>query len=193
MQPPKSPAATDPGECPLVCPDPLSALIAHIVRVHHRRLRGHLVTTWTLLDRFLGEARNGCGTLLPVREAFESVLDKLVDCMLREGGVVFPQIERLETAPGEEARGFAGALLNEIHDLERRQFTCLLAVRRLNDLTGQVEPTIQQCSVHREFAHELALFSGDLFQYLFEVNCVLLVRARALSDDQRAVLQEVRG
>jgi iron-sulfur cluster repair protein YtfE (RIC family) len=188
-----APGALTFAECQSARSGSLAELISHIVRVHHRRLRRQLVRMWTFLDQLLDETHSACPTILPIREVFESVLDKLVDCMLRERSVVFPQIERLEAATAPAVPSFAAPLLDDaIDDLERRQHTCLLGVRKLNELTGQAAPALKRFAEYREFAEELALFSSDLFQYLFEVNCLLLGRAKAMSTEHRPMSPEVR-
>lgn len=181
------------GECQSARSASLAELISHIVNVHHRRLRRQLLRMWTFLDQLLDETHSACPTILPIREVFESVLDNLVDCMLREGKVVFPQIERLEAATVSAVPSHAAPLLEDaIDDLERREHTCLLAVRKLNELTGQAAPALQRFAEYREFANELASFSSDFFQYLFEVNCLLLGRAKAISTEHRPMSPGVR-
>lgn len=178
------------GEYHFAGVDCLEELISHITHVHHRRLRKQLAVNWAMLDEIFIEVEKRylpSLSLLPIGKAFESLLDTLVDCMTREERFVFPQIKLLESSLQKSCSGqIPFELLNEgILALERSQLTCLLAVRKLNELSGQVDPTIQQCAVYREFVGELAKFSSDAFQYLFEVNCLLLNRAKAMIRAQR--------
>lgn len=182
--------ALDTGECHLPCATSLQGLISHIVQVHHRSLRRQLVTNWTLLDQLFMEVDQQhltTLTLLHISKSFESVFDKLVDCMIREERDVFPQIERLAYSAGQSLAArtpWGESLDEEIRALESSQFCCLLAVRKLNELTGEADPAIQQFAAYQEFVREQSLFSSDVFEYLFEVNCLLLERIKAMGRER---------
>lgn len=182
--------ALDTGECHLPCAASFQGLISHIVQVHHRSLRRQLVAIWTLLDQLFIEVDQQHLTTLTLRhisKSFESVFDKLVDCMIREERGVFPQIEKLEYSAGQSsaARVLWGESLDEqIRALESSQFCCLLAVRNLNELTGEADPAIQQCAAYHKFVRAQSLFSSDVFEYLFEVNCLLLERVKAMGRER---------
>ncbi|HEY1367733.1 MAG TPA: DUF542 domain-containing protein [Gaiellaceae bacterium] len=148
----------------------VAELCAHIVDVHHERLRWELPRLGDLASR----AAEAHGAELPelaeLRDVFESLRLELEEHIVDEERQLFPRLVAGETPSPEE-----------LAQLEREHDEAGAALHRLRELTHGYDRDRALCNVHRTLLDGLHGLELDLHQHVHEENNVLFVRARALA------------
>ena len=148
----------------------VAALCAHIVEVHHERLRSELPR----LGNLAGRARTAHGDELPELVEIEGVFDalrlELEEHIVDEEQHLFPRLVAGETPPPDE-----------LAELEREHDTAGAALHRLRTLTHGFDHDRAKCNVHRALIDGLHGLELELHQHIHEENNVLFVRVRELA------------
>jgi regulator of cell morphogenesis and NO signaling len=157
----------------------IEGLCAHIVAVHHARLRGELYRIDRLLAKTVHAHLASHPALGEMRRAFDAIRAELEPHLDREEEVLFPRCIALERVglPIEDA-------LIEYHADEHRDVGERLAA--LRTLGGEYDTGQAVCATHRTLLEALRAFELGMRQHIHEENNVLLVRARELNEEARA-------
>lgn len=159
-----APESVDWGEAPV------AELCAHIVEVHHERLRWELPRLSDLASRALEVHGAELPELAELREVFESLRLELEKHIVDEERHLFPRLVAGEAMAQEE-----------LAELEREHDAAGAALHRLRELTGGYDREGALCNVHRALLDGLHGLELDLHQHVHEENNVLFVRVRALA------------
>lgn len=147
----------------------VAELCAHIVDVHHRRLRWELPRLSDLAARAHGAHGADLPELAEVQEVFESLRRELGRHIVDEEQDLFPRLVAGETPSPKE-----------LEELKREHDAAGAALHRLRELTHGYDHDRALCNVHRTLLDGLHGLELDLHQHVHEENNVLFVRARAL-------------
>ncbi len=148
----------------------VAELCAHIVDVHHQRLRWELPRLSDLTARALDAHGAELPELAEMRAVFESLRLELEEHIVDEEEHLFPRLVAGDTpSPGELA------------ELEHEHDAAGAALHRLRELTHGYDHSRALCNVHRTLLDGLHGLEIDLHQHVHEENNVLFVRARALA------------
>lgn len=149
---------------------PVAELCAHIVEVHHERLRWELPR----LSRLAARAREEHGAELPelceLEAVFESLRHELEEHIADEELHLFPRL----VAGGAPTPA-------ELAELEHEHDGAGAALHTLRELTHGFDTARARCSVHRALLEGLHALELELHQHVHEENNVLFVRVRTLA------------
>ncbi|HET7571072.1 MAG TPA: DUF542 domain-containing protein [Gaiellaceae bacterium] len=137
-------------------------LCAHVVAVHHARLREELPRIAGLLDKVVRAHGPQDPRLAEARDAFAELRDELERHTAEEEDVLFPALVSgggAAVASFEDDHAAAGALL-----------------ARLSELTDGYDAEAALCNTHRATLHALAELQDDLHRHIHEENNVLFPR-----------------
>jgi len=165
-------------------PGPASStaeIAAHAVGVHHRSLPDQLLSIRSLLDATVAQAPFVTDQWRMIDQMFSDLQSELVNCLLRERGLIFPRVERtiagtLEALP---------ALSDAIRIVERFHWCSLKLLWKLLDLTACAAPSAWDDGPRNELIQKLSAFRDHYYHYLFEVECLLLRRIVAAHPQHR--------
>jgi regulator of cell morphogenesis and NO signaling len=157
----------------------LEELCAHIVAVHHARLRDELPRIAELLATTVRVHASSHPALHDLQRCFNAIRARLEPHLDNEEEVLFPQCVALECdgAPLEDA-------LIDAHAGEHADVGEQLAL--LRELGGDYERDRAYCGTHRALLEALSAFERDLHQHIHEENNVLFARARELGASARS-------
>ena len=145
---------------------PLGELCAHIVDVHHARLRWELPRIGHLAMRARDAHAAEAPELAEVHRVFESLRWELEEHIEDEETHLFPRI-----AAGERLKP------DELAELEREHDGAGAALHRLRELTGGFDCDQALCNTHRALLDGLHGLELEVHQHVHEENNVLFPRA----------------
>ncbi|HSC91290.1 MAG TPA: iron-sulfur cluster repair di-iron protein [Gaiellaceae bacterium] len=155
---------------------PLDALCAHVVEVHHARLREELPRLSGLLTRVARAHGAEDGRLVEVETTFRELRGELETHLEDEEQRLFPAIL---------SGGAAGdpALVAEL-EVEHEEAGA--ALERLRTLTDGFDVDRARCNTHRASLDALRELELDLHRHVHEENNVLFPRALAAARGEAA-------
>jgi regulator of cell morphogenesis and NO signaling len=167
--------------------EPAGAMIAHIVETHHAYTRQAVFT----LQKLAEKVRNAHGErhpeLLVVERLIAELTTELVPHMLKEEQVLFPFIEKLETALANRAEApvpFFGTVQNPIRMMMLEHETVGEKLAELRGLTMDFELPEEACTSYKALFAKLIELEADLHQHIHLENNILF--PRALDMEERA-------
>ncbi|HEX7082893.1 MAG TPA: DUF542 domain-containing protein [Gaiellaceae bacterium] len=150
--------------------EPLADLCAHIVDVHHGRLRWELPRLTELAERAAHVHGDDDPALRDVECVLAELRRELDEHMDDEEAHLFPAlVGGGKPGPDELAR------------LEHEHADTGAALQRLRELTRGYDRAAARCSTHRALLDGLHGLELDVHQHVHEENNVLFPRARALA------------
>ncbi|MBZ0112204.1 MAG: iron-sulfur cluster repair di-iron protein [Thermoanaerobaculia bacterium] len=153
---------------------PLVQLIDHIISRYHDRLRLDLPTLGELAKRVATRHGDANPALREVETVFQTLADELLTHMRKEEIVLFPMIEKLETAATHGSMGVAAPPIDgpiAAMEDDHREVGDLLA--QLWKLTGGFEPPADACNSYRGLFSGLAELETDTHQHIHLENNIL--------------------
>jgi regulator of cell morphogenesis and NO signaling len=163
----------------------LEELCAHVVGVHHERLR----LDFTRIDQLLHATTRAHASSRPslheLQRAFYAIRARLEPHLEREEQALFPRciaLERLGMPIEDE--------LIDGHEDEHHEVGERLA--RLRELGDDYDTERALCGTHRALLEALEAFELSMHRHVHEENNVLFVRARELNAEVRA-MRAARG
>ncbi|GIU78579.1 MAG: iron-sulfur cluster repair di-iron protein [Bryobacteraceae bacterium] len=163
---------------------PLTDLIGHILRTHHEYLKLNLPALAQRL-RKVQEVHGGKDPALlqSLGEVYGALRTELEDHMHKEEVILFPFIERYQSAAGQ---GLPlppvpfGTIANPIRVMEREHESAGGALARLRELTGGYTVPEWACDTVRALWRGLEELEQDLHMHIHLENNILFPRAMAL-------------
>jgi regulator of cell morphogenesis and NO signaling len=166
---------------------PLSRLIGHILAVHHAYLRRELPRLEERLARVQRAHPQDAQVLTPLAEAFRALYEELDGHMPKEEQILFPFIDRMETAATDHRPGIAlpfGTFRNPIRVMEHEHDSAGRALAEIRRLTGNFSLPAHACDTYRALYVGLQELERDLHQHIHLENNILFPRALALEAQQ---------
>mgnify|MGYP000846221631 CR=1 FL=1 len=167
---------------------PLSRLIEHIERVHHRYVESRSTTLMQFLNKLCTVHGDRHPELFAIREEFHACAQAMAAHMKKEELVLFPFINQLEKARLHDLPAptpHFGTVENPItmmeheHDAEGERF------RRIAELSGNYTNPPDGCTTYGTAYAMLREFEEDLHRHIHLENNILFPRAKALEKELR--------
>jgi len=158
----------------------LSALIDHIIEVHHQYLRQELPRLETLLQRVLEAHGARHPELQEIRDLFERLRVELTSHTSKEEQMLFPAIKRIERAGATGTRGREacfGSVAQPIFVMEREHDDAGAAVGRIRALTRDYRAPEDACTTYHMLMERLKAFEADLHRHVHKENAILFPKA----------------
>ena len=162
---------------------PLSRLIEHIERVHHRYVQERSATILPFLAKLCKVHGDRHPELFAIEREFQECAGAMAAHMKKEELVLFPFINQLEKSqqhgipPPEPHFGTVGApiaMMEHEHEAEGERF------RRIEELSGGYMNPPDGCTTYGVTMAMLEEFEKDLHRHIHLENNILFPRARAL-------------
>ncbi len=164
-------------------------LIGHIEQVHHRYVRESIPMILQYAAKVEGVHGQTHQALFMIHRVFKALADELMLHMAKEEGVLFPYIQRLDSASGTtgaEALPPFGTVRNPIAMMEQEHDEAGAMLADLEQLTNHFTPPDWACNTFRALYHKLEEFQDDLHLHIHLENNVLFPKALQLESRQRA-------
>jgi regulator of cell morphogenesis and NO signaling len=166
----------------------LSALVAHIVDVHHAYVRRELPRLAELAQKVVNRHGDTKPELPEIQARVAQITEELTEHLAKEEVVLFPYVAKLEraaTGGTPKPQGCFGTVANPIRMMMQEHDAAgelLAEVRRLsNDFT----PPVGACPTFHAFYRGLYEFEQDLHQHIHLENNILFPKAIALEEAAR--------
>lgn len=162
----------------------LASLIAHIQQRYHQPLRAELPRLSSMMAKVV--QRHGDrlpDTLLPLQQAFDSLVDELIPHMAKEDMVLFPAFVAAEAA-APETDGDAEVwrwLDQPIAAMAAEHDSAGTLLKTMRELTNDYTPPADACPTFRGLYHGLAELERDMHLHVHLENNILFPRAARLA------------
>ena len=157
----------------------LEELADHIIETHHAFVRRESPRLADLLQKVRGRHATIHPELGRLEELFAGLASELADHMLKEEGILFPMIKRLEEAT--RADGAVGASFRGIEFPIQRMMAehddAGEALTGIHSLTAAFQPPADACTSFRALYQGLEEFERDLHRHIHLENNILFPRA----------------
>jgi len=163
--------------------EPLSELIVHIKRTHHKYTREETSRIALLLQKVCSVHGKNHPELLEIRETFAGLAQELTTHLMKEEMVLFPYIERMEEAVIEREPVLPapfGSVRNPVAMMEHEHDSAGDALRAIRKASGDFAPPADACISYQTLYKALAAFEADLHQHIHLENNILFPRAIAM-------------
>jgi len=163
--------------------EPLSALIAHITRTHHKYTREETVRLTALLQKVCSVHGKNHPELFKIRETFGALSQELMTHLMKEEMVLFPYIERMEETVMQSESVLPapfGTVRNPVAMMEHEHDSAGNALRAIRKASGEFGPPADACVSYQTLYKALAAFEADLHQHIHLENNILFPRAIAM-------------
>jgi regulator of cell morphogenesis and NO signaling len=161
----------------------LSELTDYIVSRHHSFVRTELLRLKELLAKVCSKHSTHHPELFQIRDILFRLQADLTDHMLKEERILFPYIEKLETAVGggEQAPKPAfGTVRNPVRMMMQEHDEAGQALRSLREVSSNYQVPGDGCISFRTLYQALEEFEKDLHQHIHLENNILFPRAAEL-------------
>jgi len=162
----------------------LSKLCSHIVRCHHQYLRVALPSALTKMKRVEAAHATEHRFVSPIRRVFEVLTVEMTQHMAKEETILFPLIARLEEAQDSgvpSSPAHCGSVRNPIQVMEREHEDTGSALRKIRELSSDLELPAEACPTFRALYAQLEEIERDLHMHIHLENNILFPRASALA------------
>jgi regulator of cell morphogenesis and NO signaling len=156
----------------------LSALIEHIVSIHHQYVKEII----PVIQQHLWKVVSKHGITFPfmaeVENIFKQVSQDLLHHMMKEEMILFPKIKRAETNPVD-----SNGVQVIINVMEREHLDAGNMMEKIKVLTNNYTVPENACVTFRICLDELKMFEADLHKHVHLENNILFPKAIKLSSD----------
>jgi regulator of cell morphogenesis and NO signaling len=166
---------------------PLSALIRHILAVHHNYLRQELPRLAERLARVQKAHPQDTAVLTPLAEAYRTLHAELDGPLPKEERILFPFIEQMEGAAAEHRPRIAlpfGTFENPIRVMGHEHDSAGHALAEIRRATSNFTLPGHACDTYRALYAGLRELERDMHQHIHLENNILFPRALALEAQQ---------
>jgi regulator of cell morphogenesis and NO signaling len=161
---------------------PISALIRHILAVHHDRIRQELPRLAERLARVREAHPQDTAVLTPLAEAYRVLHEELDGHLPKEERILFPFIEQMDAAAAEHRPWIApfGTFENPIRVMGHEHDNAGHALAEIRRLTSNFALPGHARETYRALYAGLQELERDLHQHIHLENNILFPRALAL-------------
>jgi regulator of cell morphogenesis and NO signaling len=164
---------------------PLAELIGHIIGKHHEYLRAEMLGIEEKIHKVLEAHREQHGvTISAVREVFAALKTELLEHMMKEEGILFPAIRRMEATSSLVMP--AGAINYPIRMMEHEHATAGQALAEMRRLTNNYVVPEDACNTFRVLYRQIEDLESDLHVHIHLENNILFPRATELEQSIQA-------
>lgn len=163
--------------------EPLSELIAHIQKTHHKYTREETARLKTLLEKVCSVHGKNHPELFQIRAVFAGLSQELMTHLMKEEMVLFPYIERMEEAVIQNEPALPapfGTVQNPVFMMQHEHDSAGAALRSIRKASGEFAPPADACVSYQTLYKALADFEADLHQHIHLENNILFPRAIAM-------------
>lgn len=163
--------------------EPLSELIIHIKRTHHKYTREETARLTALLLKVSSVHGKNHPELFRIRETFAGLAQELITHLMKEEMVLFPYIERMEEAVIQKEPVLPapfGSVRNPVAMMEHEHDSAGAALRAIRKASGDFTAPADACVSYQTLYKALADFEADLHQHIHLENNILFPRAIAM-------------
>jgi regulator of cell morphogenesis and NO signaling len=161
----------------------LTELADHIENTHHEYLKKELPRVSMLIQRVVAAHGFHRPELLEVQETFGAFANELELHMMKEEGVLFPAIRRIEAGDGH-GDCQCGDLAAPIRAMEHEHDDAGQALEKLRSLTNGFVPPVGACNTYRSMLSALEEMEKDMHRHVHKENSILFPRALATDRTQ---------
>lgn len=166
--------------------EPLSELITHIKKTHHKYTREETVRLAALLQKVCSVHGKNHPELHGMRETFGWLSQELMTHLMKEEMVLFPYIERTEEAVIQSDPVLPapfGSVQNPVAMMEHEHDSAGAALRSIRKASNDFTPPADACVSYQTLFNALAAFEADLHQHIHLENNILFPRAIAMEKE----------
>jgi regulator of cell morphogenesis and NO signaling len=163
--------------------EPLSELIEHIKKSHHKFIQGEAARLGPLFDKVCAVHGENHPELERLRAIFDELVEELATHLMKEEAVLFPYIVRLEEAAIEKAPVVPppfGNVRNPVAMMIEEHADAGADLHELRRESSDYSAPPDACITYRTLYAALADFELDLHQHIHLENNVLFPRAIAM-------------
>jgi regulator of cell morphogenesis and NO signaling len=163
--------------------EPLSELIAHIIKTHHKYTREETLRLGALLQKVCSVHGKNHPELLEIQSTFIDLAHELTTHMMKEEMVLFPYIVRMEETVIQKEPVLPapfGTVRNPIAMMEHEHDSAGSALRALRQASRDFAAPADACISYQTLYKALASFEADLHQHIHLENNILFPRASAM-------------
>jgi regulator of cell morphogenesis and NO signaling len=163
--------------------EPLSELIAHIKRTHHKYTREEIARLTALLGKVCSVHGQNHPELLEIRETFAALAQELTTHLMKEEMVLFPYIERMEEAVIQSEPVLPapfGSVQNPVAMMEHEHDSAGAALRAMRKASSEFTAPADACISFQTLYRALPALEADLHQHIHLENNILFPRAIAM-------------
>ncbi len=163
--------------------EPLSELIAHIEKTHHKYVREENVRLTALLEKVCAVHGKNHAELSEIRATFAGLAQELTMHMMKEEKILFPYIVRMEEAVIQKEPilpGPFGTVENPVAMMEHEHDSAGQALRALRKTSNGYQVPADGCVSYQTLYKALEAFEADLHQHIHLENNILFPRAIAM-------------
>ncbi len=160
--------------------EPLSDLIDHIKKTHHKYVREEIARLGPLFDKVCSVHGKNHAELPRLRATFGSLAQELTTHMMKEEMVLFPYVVRMEEAVIEKAPVIPppfGSVRNPVGMMMHEHDDAGNALRDMRQASNNYTAPPEACVSYRTLYQALADFEADLHQHIHLENNILFPRA----------------
>jgi regulator of cell morphogenesis and NO signaling len=160
--------------------EPLSELIAHIEKTHHKYVREESVRLTALLEKVCSAHGKNHAELFEVRARFAGLVQELTLHMMKEEKILFPYIVRMEEAVIEKepvVPGPFGSVGNPVAMMQHEHDSAGQALRAMRKASADYTAPGDACVSYRTLYKTLEAYEADLHQHIHLENNILFPRA----------------
>lgn len=160
--------------------EPLTDLISHIKRTHHKYTREAIERLVPLIGKVCSVHGKNHPELLQVQSLFHGLAQELSTHMMKEEMVLFPYIVRLEEAVIQKEPVLPapfGTVQNPVAMMMHEHDSAGDALRALRVASAVYTPPGDACISYQTLYKALAEFEADLHQHIHLENNILFPRA----------------
>jgi len=163
--------------------EPLSELIAHIEKTHHKYVRDESVRLTALLEKVCGVHGKNHPELLQIGRVFAGLAQELAMHMMKEERILFPYIVRMEEAVIQKEPILPapfGTVENPTKMMEHEHAAAGEALRAMRKASNDYKAPADACVSYKTLYQALQEFEADLHQHIHLENNILHPRAIAM-------------
>ena len=163
--------------------EPLSELIAHIEKTHHKYVRDESVRLTALLEKVCGVHGKNHSELMQIRSVFAGLAQELTMHMMKEERILFPYIVRMEEAVIQKEPILPapfGTVENPTRMMEHEHDAAGQALREMRKASSDYKAPADACVSYKTLYKALEEFEADLHQHIHLENNILHPRAIAM-------------
>jgi len=177
VQQPMSPADSRDRNWPS---EPLSDMVSHITRTHHKYTRDAIARLTPLFAKVCSAHGANHPELLELRDLFTGLAQELATHLMKEEMILFPYVLRMEEAVLEKAPIFPapfGTVQNPVRMMEHEHDSAGNALRGMREISRDYAVPPDACVSYQSLYKALAELEADLHRHIHLENNILFPRA----------------
>ncbi|MBP9838375.1 MAG: iron-sulfur cluster repair di-iron protein [Proteobacteria bacterium] len=168
---------------------PLTRLVDHIVHTHHKFVRSEIPLLQQRIDRICTVHGEHHPELFEVNKLFNQTANELLQHMVKEERMLFPQIKALEVAANNNEKAnkpLFGSVTNPIEMMMQEHTNEGDRFVKIAKLTNNYIPPVDACNTYKVTFQTLKEFEQDLHRHIHLENNILFPKAERIEKELKA-------